>query len=368
MPPTAPTQQFHHHRLESGFVPRSPTSSPIHRPTPSQRTMSQQESEAIRKRVCKACDRCRLKKSKCDGSSPCSRCKADNAICVFGERKKTHDKVYPKGYVEMLEQQQGQLVDGLREMYRRLRAANAWSVPALSETTGHPLTHDMLAALNLLESKTDGSGEYEHFEEDCSKLQSKLLADGAGFARRRASCSSESEHSQHEHPSDSRNPSQTSVPSLSYTNSPSPLSHSPQPAEHEAQALAYAQALQHAQQQQQLRAMQQRQQQQDSRRPVMTSPPQTESPVLNDLPVFQTEWAFHSGDDSMAKMMRSKYAMQTPLLQDGCPINTLYDESQFEEAMALDAFDSTDMSSMMTYDGDFSFDPMDLELNKYVAA
>lgn len=35
--------------------------------------------------------------SQCDGSSPCSRCKADNAICVFGERKKSHDKVYPKG-------------------------------------------------------------------------------------------------------------------------------------------------------------------------------------------------------------------------------------------------------------------------------
>jgi Fungal Zn(2)-Cys(6) binuclear cluster domain len=52
---------------------------------------------SMRKRVCKACDRCRLKKSKCDGSSVCSRCRADNAICVFGERKKTHDKVYPKG-------------------------------------------------------------------------------------------------------------------------------------------------------------------------------------------------------------------------------------------------------------------------------
>lgn len=54
---------------------------------------------SIRKRVCKACDRCRLKKSKCDGSSPCSRCKSDNAICVFGERKKSHDKIYPKGCV-----------------------------------------------------------------------------------------------------------------------------------------------------------------------------------------------------------------------------------------------------------------------------
>ena len=68
----------------------------IHQVTPPLEPMSPTDGN-VRKRVCKACDRCRLKKSKCDGSSPCSRCKADNAICVFGERKKSHDKVYPKG-------------------------------------------------------------------------------------------------------------------------------------------------------------------------------------------------------------------------------------------------------------------------------
>ncbi|KAJ5675119.1 uncharacterized protein N7477_005053 [Penicillium maclennaniae] len=109
-------------------------------------------AEGVRKRVCKACDRCRLKKSKCDGSSPCSRCRADNAVCVFGERKKPHDKVYPKGYVEMLEQQQSWLVHGLQEMYRRAIEGESWSGDLLkTETNGHPLTHDILTRLGVLD-------------------------------------------------------------------------------------------------------------------------------------------------------------------------------------------------------------------------
>ncbi|EMD00052.1 hypothetical protein BAUCODRAFT_51110, partial [Baudoinia panamericana UAMH 10762] len=197
------------------------------------RTDSHDSADGIRKRVCKACDRCRLKKSKCDGSSPCSRCRVDNAICVFGERKKSHDKVYPKGYVEMLEQQQSQLVSGLQEMYRRLVTARAWSGAPLSESNGHPLTHEILAALNLLETRQDGSGELEVFEEDCQKLQRQLLADGAGYVRRRGSFSSDSEHSQHGH----SRPASMHLPkgsifreSFAFSSNPAtPMSHSPAP-------------------------------------------------------------------------------------------------------------------------------------------
>ena len=107
---------FHCHQSRSKrpFTTR-PFVMAIQQITPPLESMSPSDG-TVRKRVCKACDRCRLKKSKvwsilspprrpftelvhfqCDGSSPCSRCKADNAICVFGERKKSHDKVYPKG-------------------------------------------------------------------------------------------------------------------------------------------------------------------------------------------------------------------------------------------------------------------------------
>ncbi|EON65146.1 hypothetical protein W97_04383 [Coniosporium apollinis CBS 100218] len=150
---------------------------------------------SVRKRVCKACDRCRLKKSKCDGASPCSRCKADNAICVFSERKKSHDKVYPKGYVEMLEQQQGQLVAGLRELYRRLQSGEGWpGSPLPNAQNGHPLTHNILERLDLLHLFDETISNYEGFEEDCTRMQQRLLEGGAQYGHRRGSISSDSEH------------------------------------------------------------------------------------------------------------------------------------------------------------------------------
>ncbi|KAF1824884.1 uncharacterized protein K489DRAFT_307876, partial [Dissoconium aciculare CBS 342.82] len=182
-----------------------------------QRTGSQDSTaDGIRKRVGKACDRCRMKKSRCDGSQPCLRCKADNTICVFGERKRSHDKVYPKGYVEMLEQQQSQLVSGLQELYKRLRDVEQWDGAVLTEVEGRPLTHDILASLRLLETKHDG--DIEAFEENVEKLQARLLASGAGFTRRRGSISSESEQSQHGHArSASRDAPTASKPARSTT-------------------------------------------------------------------------------------------------------------------------------------------------------
>ena len=58
---------------------------------------------------------------------------------------------FPKGYAEMLEKQHNQLVGGLQEMYQRLRKASLWEGEPLDESSGRPLTHDILAALNFLE-------------------------------------------------------------------------------------------------------------------------------------------------------------------------------------------------------------------------
>jgi len=138
----------------------------------------------------------------------------------------------------MLEQQQSQLVSGLKEMYHRLQKASAWEGPSLDESSGQPLTHDILSALNLLESKHDDSGEVEVFEEDCDKLQSRMVTEGANFVHRRGSISSDSDHSHHDRPKTATSRNETPAkPKMSlfkesfnfHSASSSPLTQSPIP-------------------------------------------------------------------------------------------------------------------------------------------
>ncbi|RMZ85333.1 hypothetical protein DV737_g782, partial [Chaetothyriales sp. CBS 132003] len=119
---------------------------------------------------------------------------SDNAICVFGDRKKSHDKVYPKGYVEMLETQQAQLVAGLQELYRRTQNGQGWTGPALKESSvGVPLTHDILERLGAL--KQEGHNSSEAFEEDLHALQARLIAQGATMMERSSSHDASSDSS-----------------------------------------------------------------------------------------------------------------------------------------------------------------------------
>jgi hypothetical protein len=95
----------------------------------------------------------------------------------------------------MLEQQQAQLVAGLRELYSRLQNGQGWPGEPLREAQGgHPLTHDILERLDLLHS-SESSESYEPFEENPARLQQRLLDAGATMTtRRRGSISSESDH------------------------------------------------------------------------------------------------------------------------------------------------------------------------------
>lgn len=271
---------------------------------------------------------------------------------LYSERKKSHDKVYPKGYVEMLEQQQSQLVSGLQEMYRRLLAGQSWSGPTLSESNGHPLTHDILAALNLLETKHDGSGDMETFEEDCQKLQSRLLSEGAGYMQRRGSFSSESEHSQQGHTrSTSHSTSANSKPpvfkeNFTFSASPSPTIRSPVP------------------------------RQRQSHPPAQQSPLHQNTQLSNDPQLFQSEWSASSMSSPNA-LMRSKFAMQVPQIQSSLDdIPDVMQNDHWEDSPLSYDFNMNGLTSYpQQYSNPFgyqglsdltSMDPMDLEFNKFI--
>lgn len=52
-------------------------------------------------RVAQACDRCRAKKTKCDGKNPCSSCSNVGLECIVSD--KLSRRAFPKGYTETLE-------------------------------------------------------------------------------------------------------------------------------------------------------------------------------------------------------------------------------------------------------------------------
>lgn len=116
-----------------------------------------------RKHVLKACDRCRIKKTKCDGKQPCNRCSIYNHTCLFREKKATQTKVYSRGFVEMLEFHHSLVVKGLQKLYTHcIKKEDFPGEPLAEATDGNPLTHAILDRLGLIkqaEENTDDLGE-----------------------------------------------------------------------------------------------------------------------------------------------------------------------------------------------------------------
>lgn len=97
-----------------------------------------------KKRVGKACDSCRIKKTKCDGKKPCNRCTLDNKICVFTEKKKVKDKSHPNGYVELLETRLDLLTKSLEKMIQLSRP----HLPFLNELTDEETDENDVIPIN----------------------------------------------------------------------------------------------------------------------------------------------------------------------------------------------------------------------------
>ncbi|KAL3447091.1 hypothetical protein BJX65DRAFT_104418 [Aspergillus insuetus] len=125
-----------------------------------------------RKHVLKACDRCRVKKTKCDGKQPCNRCSSYNHPCLFRERKATQAKVYSRGFVEMLESHHSLVVKALQRLYKLCTSKEGFpGEPLVEASDGFPLTHAILDRLGLIKQAEDSSRNGSHDSEDLEYLR-----------------------------------------------------------------------------------------------------------------------------------------------------------------------------------------------------
>ncbi|KAK1750253.1 hypothetical protein QBC47DRAFT_426272 [Echria macrotheca] len=128
-----------------------------HPPSPSHDGHSHASSaDGRHKRVWKACERCRMKKTKCDGEFPCKRCKDDGLVCTAGTRKKMEYKQLPRGYAEVLENTQFALIATVHKLYAMVRNQQPWELgePELNDR-GQPVIHNIASKLGCIRPNSD---------------------------------------------------------------------------------------------------------------------------------------------------------------------------------------------------------------------
>lgn len=134
------------------------------------------------RRVSRACERCRLKKTKCDGEIPCQRCTNDMIVCCEGARKKGRPKTVAESCIELLECQQNKFIAGHLKMYQIMVDAGIWSFGEVRKNSrGMPVVHDILEKLGIIRLGTEfphgfpeSVGENRAF---CRKLEAAKVKD-----------------------------------------------------------------------------------------------------------------------------------------------------------------------------------------------
>ncbi|KAK8013742.1 hypothetical protein PG991_009335 [Apiospora marii] len=152
------------------------TQSPVHEHSP----LSPHSGSGMdrHKRVWKACERCRMKKTKCDGEFPCKRCKDDGLVCTAGTRKKMEYKQLPRGYAEVLENTQFALMATVHKLYAMVRSSQQWDLgePEFNDR-GQPVIHDIATKLGCIRPNADADlPPHSVFPEDEAGL-AKLAAE-----------------------------------------------------------------------------------------------------------------------------------------------------------------------------------------------
>ncbi|RYC78446.1 hypothetical protein BFJ63_vAg18679 [Fusarium oxysporum f. sp. narcissi] len=178
--PDAPAEEpklpFSRNNTSSSIKPIQPVRHNSKRACSSAATIHQHRHHATQttglngrnKRVRKACEQCRMRKSKCDTGFPCRQCKDHGLSCTGGVPKKSKYKQLPKGYAEVLENTQSVLVMTIRKLYFKVRNNQSWDLgePELDHY-GQPVIHSIAQKLGCIHpNKEIDPSEYSVLPED----------------------------------------------------------------------------------------------------------------------------------------------------------------------------------------------------------
>ncbi|KAH7111647.1 hypothetical protein B0J13DRAFT_516192 [Dactylonectria estremocensis] len=147
-------------KVHKSTLPRRSTSSNTKSVKPMHRTSKQASPSAGMdgryRRARKACERCRMKKTKCDGEFPCKRCKDNGLVCAAGIRKKMEYKQVPRGYAKVLENTQFALTVTIHKLYFMVRNNQPWELgdPELNDR-GQPVIHNIVQKLGCIRADSD---------------------------------------------------------------------------------------------------------------------------------------------------------------------------------------------------------------------
>ncbi|KIV82132.1 hypothetical protein PV11_04261 [Exophiala sideris] len=116
--------------------------------------------DGVKRRTPRACDRCKIKKSKCDGALKCKTCKASGSVCAYTARRGREARTY---YCQM----RGVMDEALQRLYWACRQKKNFPGDIPDEGTGVVTTDAILKGLRLSETAFDGLRRPDQVEGNC---------------------------------------------------------------------------------------------------------------------------------------------------------------------------------------------------------
>ncbi|KIW17328.1 hypothetical protein PV08_04520 [Exophiala spinifera] len=100
------------------------------------------EQSRARVRIGRACDRCKIKKSKCDGNVPCAGCVASDSTCEYSARRRREARDWYWGMHDVMD-------EALQRLYWACREGRGFPGVIPDESSGRVSTDAILRGLGL---------------------------------------------------------------------------------------------------------------------------------------------------------------------------------------------------------------------------